>query len=394
MTLIYEDESHTREDLERLRRQNQCKVCGGMLNIFLDMNTHRAYLACNDDQSHEGIERESKPPVELNIPSWREEMEEKHTKETTDKLVKYHGVTTLAKEEALSLFDLLWPEAPYNDRLKAAIIAHQYGLNPLMKHIALIKFNKYNRQRQVVGENWAVIQEIASNRIIAQRKHHYSYLDLSPRRMTEEEQMKVNGEVDNNKIWAITIIKDLDTRAEFTGVGSWPADEEPYGVEKGNTKLNMAKIRSERNALNIAYPAELPQGIDVIDERYAEGTFTSLPEGGDKIGGLESEGGREATSTTILSPPRQEISPKTAPSAEPATVQGKDFNIDSHWLTETQKALRWTDDTMLSFLASPPYKVIGKTIAEAVSKLTREQAEDFTKQLNNRLQQYQTGFWK
>jgi len=52
---------------------------------------------------------------------------------------------------------------------------------------------------------------------------------------------------------------------------------------------------------------------------------------------------------------------------------------------EGQKALKWTDDTMLTFIISQ-YKVGGTSVTGALNKLTREQAEDFTKQINTRLE--------
>lgn len=382
---IYESQDYSRDELWELRKRNKCATCGAMLNVFLDVDKGLAYLACNSDHAHEGIEREAGSPLELNIPSWREEMEGKHGKETTSKLEIYRGVTTLAKEEALSLFDLLWPEAPYNERMKAAIICHQYGLNPLMKHIALLKFNKYNKKHEVVGERWAIVQEIASNRIIAQRRHHYSYLDMSPRRMTDDEQMKINGEIDKTRIWAITLLKDLNTGAEFTGTGSWPLDEEPYGVEKGNSHLNMAKIRSERNALDRAYPAELPQGVEVIEEQYTEAPL--LAEGDEKTGEHRTERGRGGeTAQTIFSSPKDENITQTTPTVP--VVEGQGFTIDLPWLKETQKQLKWSDDTMMSFIAAQ-YKVQGQNITEALGKLTKQQAEQFTRVLQDKLSKKQ-----
>ncbi|GAI78089.1 unnamed protein product [marine sediment metagenome] len=42
--------------------------------------------------------------------------------------------------------------------------------------------------------------------------------------------------------------------------------------------------------------------------------------------------------------------------------------------------------TLLLIRTSPPYKVSGKTVTEALGKLTREQAVDFTNQINSRLE--------
>jgi len=68
------------------------------------------------------------------------------------------------------------------------------------------------------------------------------------------------------------------------------------------------------------------------------------------------------------------------------SIEGEGFSIDLDWLNESQKSLKWTDNTMLSFLAGSPYKVSGKSVTEALGKLTREQAVDFTNQINKRLE--------
>ncbi|MBA7591016.1 hypothetical protein ES708_33162 [subsurface metagenome] len=79
---------------------------------------------------------------------------------------------------------------------------------------------------------------------------------------------------------------------------------------------------------------------------------------------------------------------ETAPAEEKPeeSIEGEGFSIDLTWLKESQKALKWTDDTMLSFLAGEPYKVSGKSVKEALGKLTREQAEKFVKEINIRLE--------
>lgn len=46
---------------------------------------------------------------------------------------------------------------------------------------------------------------------------------------------------------------------------------------------------------------------------------------------------------------------------------------------------------MLSFIASQ-YKVSGKTVTEALNRLTREQAEDFTRQINTKLERQSSLF--
>lgn len=269
MSPIYEDSNTTREHLFELRKNNRCQECHGRLDVFMDFDRGKAFLACAEwnRSHHEGIEREAKPLFEPNIPTRREIMTQEYGEARTRALEKYVGVVSLTKVEAMEILKTIWPDAPAVEVLKAAMICHQYGLNPLMNHVFLIPFKR--RQRGVVvGEDWVTVLGIKVNRLLAQRRHNYSYLDMTPRRMTDEEQKKIMGEVDDTKIWAITKIKDMDTHAEAMGIGSWPKDEVPYGSEKGNTKLNMASIRSERQALDRQYPGEMPQGVEVVDEEY------------------------------------------------------------------------------------------------------------------------------
>jgi len=383
---IYEDETTTREKLYELRRRNRCQVCRGALDVFMDVDKGKAFLACQDWRRthHQGIERVAQPPFEPNIPTRREDVVEELGEKKAVVLEKYEGVVSLTRAQAMEILKTIWPEAPEVEVLKAAIICHQYGLNPLMKHIFLIPF-KRKKEGKVIGVDWVVVQGIGSNRLIARRKHNYSYLDLTPRRMTEEEQQRINGEVDDTRIWAITKLKDMETNAEALGVGSWPIDEVPYGTEKGNTKLNMACIRSEREALDRLYPAEMPQGIEVMEEKYIDAKYTLLAEGGGGKAAASAEGGKEKTLAAVT-PPTEDKSSKIA-DAPPAAAEGEGFHIDLTWLSESLKEIKWTEDTCKTFLIGK-YKIDGTgTLTEVLQRLTRKQAEEFTKELAEKVTQ-------
>ena len=82
-------------------------------------------------------------------------------------------------------------------------------------------------------------------------------------------------------------------------------------------------------------------------------------------------------------------SPETKDKETVEVVDG--FLISSEWLTEAQKRLKWTNETMLSFIVSQ-YKVTGKTVTEALNKLTREQAEDFARKINEKLERQSSMF--
>ena len=66
-------------------------------------------------------------------------------------------------------------------------------------------------------------------------------------------------------------------------------------------------------------------------------------------------------------------------------IEGEGFSINPDWLRESQETLKWSEDTMLTFIISQ-YKVSGTSVTGALNKLTREQAEDFVNQINKRLE--------
>jgi hypothetical protein len=277
--------------------------CGAPLTLAWGgaYGINKYVLKCTKDINHDQIARPAgMGPYDIpgfnlfNLKGRRKEMEEELGKGKATKLIKYEGVVSLTKAEAKEILLTIWPEAPEVEVLKAALICHQYGLNPLMKHVFLIPFKRHDKQDRVIGEDWVTVLGIKATRLIAHRGHDYSYLDFTPRVMTEEEQKRIFGDMDNAKIWAITKLKDSKGN-EVQGYGSWLKADNPYGTDKGNTKLNMAFIRSERNALDRLFPGEMPQGVQVIDEQYIEGEYTvTETEGGEKIGeSAEKEKGEE-----------------------------------------------------------------------------------------------------
>lgn len=58
---LYEDENTTIADLNKIRKKSLCSVCGARLNIYLDPESGRAFLACWDwlRTHHDGIERKA-----------------------------------------------------------------------------------------------------------------------------------------------------------------------------------------------------------------------------------------------------------------------------------------------------------------------------------------------
>ena len=83
-------------------------------------------------------------------------------------------------------------------------------------------------------------------------------------------------------------------------------------------------------------------------------------------------------SATIFPPPKAETGKAAAELGE------EGFAIDPTWLKESQKELKWTEDTTKTFLVSK-YKVSPQgSLEEVIKRLTREQAEDFVKAIQQK----------
>lgn len=178
-------------------------------------------------------------------------------------IIKYKDAVTLSKKQAVEIITSIWPGAPQTEVAKAALICHTYGLNPLMRHLFLVPF----KNKKTGEQTWAIIIARKAARIMAARKKAFSYIDDSPRIMVNGEPEKYFGENDPNKIYSITILQD-ESGNVARGYGFWIREDEPYGAEKGNSKANMAHLRSEGQAIDRMVPDTLPPDIDVIDERF------------------------------------------------------------------------------------------------------------------------------
>ena len=120
----------------------------------------------------------------------------------------------------------------------------------------------------VVGKAWVVVLGIKASRLMVAREKKYGYIDGTPRIMTIKEQTATFGEVDTKNIVVITTL--ISSGNTYPGYGRYPKDQTPLGVDKGNSKFNMASMRSERQALDRLSPGTLPTGTEVGDERYVD----------------------------------------------------------------------------------------------------------------------------
>ena len=270
---IYEGDQYTYEQLSDLRKRNVCAECSGRLDLYQNWGDTRAFIACADwmRTHHEGIMRErsryeKEGMASLNIKTRREIMEQEHGEGVTTALEKARIPTTgaLTQTQAMRILKLVYPKAPEDEIIRCALLCRDFGLHPLMKEVYLIPFKDKGGK-----DNYVTVLGISATRKLMSQRGSYSYLDNTPRVMTDKEQMTIFGEVDAFNLRAITKLKTA-TGLEAQGYGSWPRGKEPYGTDKGNSKANMAFIRSERNAFGRLFTDALPQGVEVIDEAYAD----------------------------------------------------------------------------------------------------------------------------
>lgn len=260
-------------------RDYLCSECGGLLVEY--WNGKKLQIGCGKSHSHKGFRR-ADYKLEVLLVRRGEAISKGLPTDEIDALIqdyqikkqevgmitgtslgRYEGQTNLSEKEAAHILETCWPNAPKQEVMKAALLCKSYGLNPLMKHIFLIPFKTKGG-----GTDWATVMGIKATRLLASRRKSFTYTD-GPRVMTEEEQKTIFGKIDFDRTWAICVVGDLaGNRAP--GYGFWPVNSEPYGTDKGNSSVNMAFIRAERNALDRLLPGEMPD-VEVIDERYQPG---------------------------------------------------------------------------------------------------------------------------
>lgn len=280
----------TRQEAEKFIIKNICGICGDGLGVAWggSFGYSEYIIRCGTNVDHSQFGRRK---------SLKEEMTEKMANEQVSAqpgnraLAKVPSAIqplmnklVLNQQEAITILRTLWNKAPDIEIKKAAAICALYRLNPLMKHLFLIPYEKKDKDGNIIETTWATVLGISATRLMASRKHRYSYMD-GPRIMTEKERLNTFGEYDEIILAVIVRLKN-DAGMEAPGYGFWPKTityydkykkaevtkpNEPKGTDKGNTMFNMASNRAERLAFGRLCPQDLPGAeIEVIDEQYQD----------------------------------------------------------------------------------------------------------------------------
>jgi hypothetical protein len=374
------------EKMQAMEFTHHCS-CGSNLSVAWggSLGVDGYVLRCVDDPQHRDFQRDYELSMaESQIPGWvlskkrRKQLEQQVGKDS-NKLIRYVGRTKLSKDDVYDIFKTIWPraivEAP--DVVKRAVlICLQYNLNPLIKQLHLLPF-KNSKESKKQGKDvfdWAIARGIQSDRLLARRQGPFSYIDNTPRRMTEEEHKVIFGEEDKINLWAIVKLRDPSTGAETVGYGFWPKGADVYGAEKGNTALNMATIRAERVALDRLHPGELPEDVAVIDEQFLPSSSRVLPEAAVK--GVIDQPPPEGTGRT-----EKESASGAAP--PPPIVEG----LDRDWFKETLAVIRWNDETLKSWIGVNLKVTNTGTVDEVLARLDKEQLGHLCNEINTRASQ-------
>ena len=146
----------TNLEAEKFIRNHRCAVCGNFPSVF--PGPDRENIVRCQDPEHTGFTRipgymetwRAGAPVPIFIANQikrreKQHMEQEHGEEISTAIAPYMGVTSLTQEQAAFILRTVWPKAPDVEVIKAALICHQYALNPLMKHIYLVEYKKWRK---------------------------------------------------------------------------------------------------------------------------------------------------------------------------------------------------------------------------------------------------------
>ena len=194
-------------------------------------------------------------------------------------------------------------------------------------------------------------------------------------------------------VWvAIGHRKDQD---DTIGYGWYKKSEE--GVVAKNLPGNQARIRAIKRWVREVFPEAkskmkemtatwMERAGDVRDiQNVIEAEYHIVTEdppqldkkGGGKIGPAGPNAKAQAT--------KQETSPAAEETSQDEAIEGEGFSIDMAWLKESLKELNWSVGTVKTFL-----KVSSTgTLEDVIKQLTIEQAEEFVKEIQDRVAQKQ-----
>ncbi len=170
-------------------------------------------------------------------------------------------------------------------------------------------------------------------------------------------------------------------------------------ADKGNLPAasqpgNQARVRAIKRWVREVFPECRQRMMELTAEWYqraegikaaqeyidAEYSFISLPEGEatDEKVRAAAPAKAKAQATKPVSPPA------TEETSLEETIGGEGFSIDLTWLDQTLKTIHWDEETAKTWISNVLKVDAQGKLTEVLARLTREQAERFTCELNER----------
>ena len=403
------------QEMREIAGNNVCGICGADLQIRTHAEKGTIEVGCLNREHHGYIERttytqEFRRGEEIH-PAIRDNIERK---------MILPGGQPIAV--ALSMIQTRFPRADMDEPSAALFLwdCVRLDLDPLLGEIFPATFKtkaKDGTEKKVVQpiiseDGWLSLAARACPDEWAgpprtMRLEEYLQTQDAYKGKTYEEVKEIAKEIKKDLcgdpeayVWvAVGRRKDQDDVATY---GWYKKAEE--GVVAKNLPGNQARVRAIKRWVREVFPeakskmkamtaiwmdraGDVSDIQNVIAAEYHIVTEIESPKGKELILGEVKVG------SAALAPPK--LATKTQASAAESlaevnspeeSIEGEGFNINLSWLSESKQALKWTDETMLSFLAGPLYKVSGKSVTEALGKLTRKQAEEFTREINSRVE--------
>lgn len=369
------------DEMKKIVQENVCGECGADLQIHTVPERAAIRVGCFNQDHHGWVERTT----------WTQEF--RRGKEVHPAIQAAIERKMLPKDElgrAMNLLALRYPKAIVDPPTAALFIMDctRLDLDPLISPAEAVPVPFKSRRK--VGE--AFEEKVTVTMIITEDGWLSMAARGCPERWAGSPSVAPVDDKDlaeslcgdpNAWLWKATgRTKDMEpgqtsiaygyfTHTEYKKAQEWhtPAADQPGNqarvrAVKRWVRENFAECRQKMMDLTAEW-YQRAEGIKAAQQFIdAEYSFIRLPKGGEET---------EAESQKNVGAP-------------PAEFEGEGFNIDMTWLEESQETLKWTDDTLKSFLVNK-YKVDGRgTPTEVLGRLTREQAEDFVKEIQDRTQ--------
>ena len=398
------------DEMRQIARDYVCSECGGELQIHTNQEKATLEIGCLNKEHHGFIERET----------WTQSFRRGQPVHPAIQTAIERRM--MPKDElgrAMNLLSLRYPDAIVDAPTASLFIMDcaRLDLDPLISPAEAVPVPfKSKRKRGNIVEEKTTIQMVITED---------GWLSMATRGCPERwagapavEPVKdpdlAESLCKDREAWlwkATGRTKDMEPDQFSTAYGyyahwEWNKIKDtklPAATQPGN----QARIRAIKRWVRENFPECRQKMMDLTAEWYqradgikaaqeyvdAEYSFIRIPEGGgesveppppDNTG--EGSGGQ---GEPISTPPKEGAETKISGEAPAAELEGEGFHINLDWLNTTLKELRWTDDTAKTYLVSQ-YKVSPTgTLEDVIKRLTREQAEEFVEEIQDRVDQKQ-----